>query len=57
MTNHVKLFKLKLRSLNTPRILLMLNITILIVMAAGVIGLIYLTNQNISNLAIGINEF
>ena len=54
MTNHVKLFKLKLRSLNTPRILLMLNITILIVLTAGVIGLIYLTNQNIKNLTIGI---
>lgn len=54
MTNHVKLFKLKLRSLNTPRILLMLNVTILIVLSAGIVGLIYLTSYNIGNLSIGI---
>lgn len=39
MTNHVKLFKMKLRSLNTPRALLLLNISILAALAGAVIGL------------------
>jgi hypothetical protein len=42
MTNHVKLFKMKLRSLNTPRALLLLNILILAALAGAVAGMGYL---------------
>jgi hypothetical protein len=57
MTNHVKMFKIKLRSLNTPKLLLLLNIVILAVLAIGTISLISLTYSNINNLSIGVKEF
>jgi hypothetical protein len=50
MTNHVKMFKLKLRSLNTPRLLLLLNLIVLTTLVGGVAGLSYLTYSNIYNL-------
>ncbi len=43
MTNHVKMFKMKLRSLNTPRPLLLLNLTIILALVAAVTGMTYLT--------------
>jgi hypothetical protein len=57
MTNHVKMFKLKLRSLNTPRILLLLNLIVLTTLVGGVAGLSYLAYSNINNLYVGIKEF
>ena len=57
MTNHVKMFKMKLRSLNTPRPLLILNLTIMLALLAAVTGMIYLTVSCLYNLDIGIKEF
>lgn len=57
MTNHVKMFKMKLRSLNTPRPLLILNLTIMLALLAAVTGMIYLTVSCLENLDIGIKEF
>jgi len=57
MTNHVKLFKLKLRSLNTPRPLLFLNLFVFAVIVGNIIFLIYSVNNNINDLSIGMKEF
>lgn len=57
MTNHVKLFKLKLRSLNTPRPLMFLNIIIIVTLLSGVSGLIYFCVQSVSNLQVGLKQF
>lgn len=51
------MFKLKLRSLNTPRLLLVFNIFVLIVTLCGIGGLIYNAVDNLSNLKIGLCEF
>jgi hypothetical protein len=54
MTNHVKLFKLKLRSLNTPRSLLLLNLVILAALMGAVGGLIFITVNCTVNLDTGL---
>jgi len=54
MTNHVKLFKQKLRSLNTPRSLWLLNLALMIMVIGGVSGLIYSVVTNLNNLSNGL---
>lgn len=57
MTNHVKMFKEKLRSLNTPQSLWILNVVLMVVVMGGVAGLIYSVVSNLSNLSYGLIEF
>ena len=57
MTNHVKMFKLKLRSLNTPRPLLILNLIIIAALIASICGFSYLTVNCIHSLETGMKEF
>jgi len=54
MTNHVKMFKLKLRSLNTPRPLLFLNIALVIAIVSGMSSLIYSAMINSKNIDYGL---
>jgi hypothetical protein len=57
MTNQVKLFKSQLRSLNTPLALFVLNIVVLLVVAATAGGMVYCVVSNTSNINMGMMEF
>ena len=57
MTNQVKFFKHKLRSLNSPRPLLILNILVILVAIGAVGGLLIGLLSNISNSDNGLSEF
>lgn len=57
MTNQVKFFKHKLRSLNSPRPLLLLNIFVITVAVGAVGGLISGLWTNLDNSNNGLSEF
>ena len=54
LTSQVKIFKSKLRSLNSPRPLLILNIVIVLLAISAMAGLAYCTVSNLSNSEIGL---
>lgn len=57
MTNHVKLFKLKLRSLNTPLPLWVLNLVLFLVMVGIFGGFIFTSMNNTHKIEIGMINF
>lgn len=57
MTSQVKIFKNKLRALNSPQPLLLLNLTVFIVLAAGIAVLIFEAVNNMANCNLGYEEF
>lgn len=57
MTSQVKIFKNKLRSLNSPQPLLLLNAIVFIVLGVGIAALIFEAVNNSKNCDLGYQEF
>jgi len=57
MTNHIKQFKVKLRSLNTPLPLLVLNLILLLVVTTILGGLAFVDVHNYRNIDVSMLNF